>query len=234
MASETHRMVLATSNAHKIEEITAILKPVGWSLLTGRDFPHPPPDPEESGDSYEANALIKAWAWAQATGLPALSDDSGLEVNALQGAPGIHSARYAPTAPARIARLLEALRATPADNGARAARFVCCAVVAWPRHPPGESSRATCALLEKVHRHRPRSERGENAHFLWLIFKGECPGAISHSPSGAQGFGYDPVFLVEGWGGLTMAELSDEEKNRVSHRGRALAAFMAAMENALQ
>ena len=187
-------LVIATSNPHKITELTPLLRPARWTIRTGADFPDAP-DPEETGATYEENALIKARAWAEATGLPALADDSGLEVEALGGRPGIHSSRYAPTAEARIDKLLEALREIPGDR--RRARFVC--VIAFV--DPGGASKT---------------------------FQGICPGAITRSRSGGHGFGYDPVFLVDGCGGRTMAELTPEEKNTLSHRARAAAALLEA------
>ncbi len=204
------QIILATSNAHKIEEIRAILAPSGLRLLTRRDFPGHAPDPVESGETYRCNSIIKATTWADFFKIPALADDSGLEVEALGGAPGIHSARYAPTSAERIAKLLDALRDVPAER--RAARFVCCAALAWP----------TTRVLE--------SKCGARSqHCVQTL--GICTGRIAFAPAGTGGFGYDPVFLVDGCGGLTMAELPAAEKNRISHRARALAALLANIRN---
>ncbi|HEX7021606.1 MAG TPA: RdgB/HAM1 family non-canonical purine NTP pyrophosphatase, partial [Trueperaceae bacterium] len=150
--------------------------------------------PEERGASYEENALVKAGYVALATGLPSLGDDSGLEVDALEGAPGIYSARFggALTSGERIAHLLSRLRGVPKD--ARGATFVCSLVVATPS-----------GQLQ--------------------TFRGECRGQILEGPRGESGFGYDPIFYSPELR-KTFAEASEEEKRRVSHRGRALQAFV--------
>jgi len=186
-------IVLATFNSHKIGELTELLKDSGWTLRTADDLSVRPKEPDENAATYEENAEIKARAWMEATGLPALADDSGLEVEALDGRPGIHSSRYAPTADARIDKLLGELRDVP--EGKRAARFVCAVALVKP---------------------------GGDV----MIRRGVCPGKIGFHRSGEHGFGYDPVFLVDGCDGRTMAELRPEEKNRLSHRGRAIAALL--------
>lgn len=179
------KVVLATANPHKVEEINAITRNFGV------EFVMPPEgfDPEENGADFEENALIKAQEANRLTSMPALADDSGLCVDALEGGPGIYSARYAPTAGERIEKLLNVLKDVPFEK--RGAKFVCAMV-----------------LLDK---------EGN------VIFsdKGECYGKISFEPKGKNGFGYDPVFLVEGRN-LTMAELSEDEKNKISHRAIAL------------
>ncbi len=190
-------VVLATANDHKIEELGAILSNSGWVLRTGKEFPHRP-EPEENGSTYEENALIKARAWASATGLPALADDSGLEVDALDGRPGLHSARYAPTADQRIDRLLEALKNVKEAD--RIARFVCHVALVWP----------------------DGRER---------VARGMCEGRIGFHRAGEKGFGYDPVFLVDERPGRTMAELPMEEKNKVSHRARAIGRLLEEMRS---
>ncbi|MBS7262786.1 MAG: RdgB/HAM1 family non-canonical purine NTP pyrophosphatase [Eubacteriales bacterium] len=151
-------------------------------------------DPEETGTTFEENALIKARAVCAATGLPALADDSGLCVDALDGAPGVFSARYAAMHHVDDANalLLEQMKAVP--DGERSARFV--ASVALAR-PDGSV----------------------------VIACGQCRGSIARAPKGDGGFGYDPIFALPD--GRTIAELSDEEKNRVSHRGEALRALAA-------
>jgi XTP/dITP diphosphohydrolase len=159
-------LVVATTSAGKLREIQAILGAPGRILRSLADYPRVVLPPE--GDDYEGNALAKARAAARATGLPALADDSGLEVDALAGAPGTHSARFGGPGlddAGRIALLLRELAGVPAEK--RRARFVC--VAAWSS-PDG---------LE-------RSARGE------------CPGVLLDAPRGMRGFGYDPIFLPEG------------------------------------
>lgn len=179
------QIVLATSNPHKVEEINAITEGLGV------EFVLPPEgfDPVEDGDTFEANALIKALEANKLTHLPTLADDSGLCVDALAGAPGLHSARYANTQGDKIEKLLMAMKDVPEEK--RGAKFVCAMV-----------------LLD---------EHGE----LLFSDRGECFGKIALEAKGKNGFGYDPVFIVEG-GNLAMAELPEDEKNRISHRGLAL------------
>lgn len=188
-------LLIATNNAHKITEITAILQPQRLQLVTpaqrGVSL-----EVEENGDTYAANALLKARAGVRLTGLPTLADDSGLEVEALGGKPGLHSSRWHGHLPQaeKNALLVAELAQDPAAP--RTARFVCAAALVLPS---GEA----------------------------LTFFGECRGRIATAARGAQGFGYDPVFLVDGRDGLTMAELPEGEKNRISHRARALQALRA-------
>ena len=158
-------------------------------------------DVDESGETFEENARIKALAYSQASGLLTLADDSGLEVDALGGAPGVRSARFAgagATDADRYRKLLTALADVPAGVGqsgrsARSARFRCVVALAQP-----ERTVRTAA--------------------------GTCEGEIGLVPRGEHGFGYDPVFVVEGYSGQTMAELDPDVKNRISHRARALVA----------
>ena len=182
-------LVLATSNRGKVAEFARLLGSRFAHYRTLADFDLPAPD--ETGTTYRENAGLKARSCAAATGLPSLADDSGLEVAALDGAPGLHSARYADDPEARIQRVLSELAAKPGAD--RSAKFVC--VLAYAE-PGGEA----------------------------LTFAGECPGLIIDDRRGSGGFGYDPIFLVKDLA-RTMAELSGEEKDRLSHRGRALAAF---------
>lgn len=200
--------VAATSNKHKIEEIGAITRRLGIEVIsraeagarTGRgalDF-----EIEEDGDSFEANSEKKARAVMEACGLPAVADDSGLEVDALDGAPGVFSARYAGedgNDAANNAKLLEALKDVPEEG--RGARFVSVITLVYP---DGRK----------------------------IVARGECPGRILYGPRGAGGFGYDPLFLPEG-GDRSFGELLPEEKNRISHRARALAALAEALDGAL-
>lgn len=188
-------IVIASKNDGKTREVRRILEglPVRW--LTWRDL-EVWPQVEESGDTFLANALIKAEALASATGVAALADDSGLEVDALGGAPGVRSARYGGedgNAELNIRRLLSELEGVPADR--RAARFVCCVVFCFP---------------------------GSGGNHIDTY--GTCEGFITFEPRGEGGFGYDPVFMPQGRD-LTFAELSPGEKDALSHRGRALQAL---------
>lgn len=179
------KIVLATTNPHKVEEINAITKDLGVEfILPPKEF-----DPVENGDTFEENALIKAKEANRLTGMPALADDSGLCIEALNNLPGVFSARYAPTQKDKIEKLLNELKGVPFEK--RDAKFVCAMV-----------------LLDK------------NGEILFSD-RGECFGKISFEPKGKNGFGYDPVFIVNG-GDITMAELSEDEKNKISHRAIAL------------
>lgn len=180
-------LIVATHNRNKIAEFQRILEPLSVAVTTA-DLP----EVEETGKTFAENAYLKAESACRATGLPSVADDSGLEVIALGGAPGIYSARYAgegATDAQRVAKLLEALRNVPEER--RTARFVC----------------AICCVF-------PNGDL--------LTARGECPGGIAFAPRGADGFGYDPVFLV---GEKTFSELSGAEKDAVSHRGKALRLF---------
>lgn len=178
----------------EINEIVArqVIMPnnvVCGSVNNGVEFVLPPVDfdPVEDGETFEENSLIKAREAARLSGMMSLADDSGLCVEALGGAPGIHSARYAETAQARIDKLLDVL----GDLDNRKAKFVC-----------------VMTLVDA------------EGNILFQS-RGECHGEIAKKQSGVNGFGYDPIFLVEGTR-LTMAEMSEEEKNEISHRGMAL------------
>jgi XTP/dITP diphosphohydrolase len=184
------RVVVATGNAHKLEEIRSILADLPLDLVPMTELGVP--EPIEDGTTFEANALIKARACVAATGLPALADDSGLEVDALDGAPGIRSARYAGEPAddlANNAKLVAAL----ADVGPerRTARFVCAATVVTP-----DGSEA--------------------------VVRGAMSGRIVTEPRGTNGFGYDPHFVADvSRDGRTNAELEPAEKDAISHRGAA-------------
>lgn len=190
------RLVIATGNAHKRDEIAAILDALhvgNVSLMSLRDLPNAP-SVEENGATFAENARLKAVAVSNAFDAYALADDSGIVVDALGGAPGIHSARYAganATDADRIAKLLDELRDAPEEN--RSARFVCAMALAQK----GE------VVAETV---------------------GVCEGRIASEPRGDGGFGYDPVFFLPERG-CAMAEISAETKNRISHRARALEAM---------
>lgn len=188
-------LVAATANPHKLEEIAAIL--AGRVTLA----PRPPgvADVDEHGDTLEANAALKAHAIAAAAGLPALADDTGLEVEALGGAPGVRSARYAGEGASdadNVARLLDELAGSAGTQ--RRARFRTVVVVAWP---DGRE----------------------------VVADGVVEGHIAEAPRGSGGFGYDPVFVADDAGGRTFAELDAAEKNAISHRTRALAALLEAL-----
>ena len=188
-------VVLASSNPGKLAELKARLEPAGLHVVPQDAFGVEPP--EETGLTFVENALIKARAACAATGLPALADDSGIVVDALEGAPGVRSARYAGPGASdggNVARLLEALRGVaPAERGAV---FVC--AIVWLRH-----TRDPCPI----------------------ICEGVWEGRVLDAPRGDGGFGYDPVFFLDALG-RTAAELSRAEKNAVSHRGQALARLL--------
>ena len=184
------KLVLATANPHKAREIEAVLRATGLAVEL---VPRPPSvlDVDETGDTLEDNARLKAQALCEATGMGALADDTGLEVDALDGAPGVFSARYAgedATYADNVNKLLGALDGVPAD--ARRARFATVALARWP------DGREVAAL-------------------------GELDGTIATEPRGSGGFGYDPVFVPDDGDGRTFAEMAPEEKDAVSHRGRA-------------
>jgi XTP/dITP diphosphohydrolase len=186
------RLVLASSNRGKLAELQPLLADAGYELLTQGELGVG--DAIEDGRTFIENALIKARHAAAATGLPALADDSGIVVDALDGAPGLHSARYAGVhgdAQANNRKLLEALRGVP--EAARSARFV--AVLVLLRHADDP---------------------------LPLVAQGVWEGRILEAPQGTNGFGYDPIFFDPALG-RGAGELEPELKNRVSHRGKALA-----------
>jgi XTP/dITP diphosphohydrolase len=183
------KLLVATSNRGKLGEVQEILAPLGFTLLSLADAALPAPD--ETGVTFEDNAALKATECAKQSGLWTLADDSGLCVDALGGAPGVHSARYAPTDVERRRKLLDALEAVP--EGRRGAHFFCAV--------------ALCA---------PDGQRLFRA-------QGRVDGSIGTGERGANGFGYDPIFLPSETPGRTLAELASAEKNALSHRGRALA-----------
>ena len=196
------KIVLASSNEHKVKEINAIINDTlskgngtykTGSGLINLEFVLPPKefDPIEDGATFEANSLIKARAAWDLSKSWTLADDSGLCIDALDGAPGIHSARYEKTPQARIDRVLGEM----AGVEKRSARFKCAMTLI---NPDGE---------------------------LAFSYTGVCEGAIVDEQRGLNGFGYDPIFLVDGTN-KTMAELSEDEKNKISHRGKALNAVL--------
>ena len=190
------RLVLATGNAGKLREMRAILAPWGVDVRPQSEFTRAAA--EETGLSFVENALLKARFAAEVSGLPAIADDSGLEVDALHGAPGIYSARYAGPGADDVAnndRLLRDLETVP--DAERTARYRCAMVyLRWALDPAP------------------------------LVCQASWEGRIGRLPRGRGGFGYDPLFLVDD-GSQTAAELEAAHKNEVSHRGRALRALVA-------
>jgi len=192
------RIVLASSNPGKLRELAALLAPLRLELLAQADLGIAPP--EETGTTFRENALLKARHAAQHAALPALADDSGLEVDAMGGRPGVHSARYAGAGAsdtANLERLLQELQATP--DGERTARYQC--------------------VIACVHRADDPQP---------LIATGTWAGHIVRAPSGSGGFGYDPVFVPAGET-CTAAQLSAARKNAISHRALALHALIAGL-----
>ena len=193
----TRRIVLATSNPGKVAEIRAALADVGVEVL-GLEALSDRSPVDETGTTFEENARIKAEAYSRRTTLPVLADDSGIEVDALGGAPGVLSARYGGEGlddPGRNRLLLDNLRGVP--RAERTARFVCVLALAV-----GGRTIATYA--------------------------GVVEGRIAEGPEGSEGFGYDPIFFHEGIG-RTFGTISREEKQRLSHRGQAVARFAEAV-----
>ncbi|HEX8422239.1 MAG TPA: XTP/dITP diphosphatase [Pyrinomonadaceae bacterium] len=197
MDTTTHpELLIATRNAGKIRELTELLSNLPLRLRHLSEFPRIE-EVEETGETFAANAELKARLYSRQTNLWTLADDSGLEVDALGGAPGVFSARYGgahATDAERNARLLAELSAT--KDAGRTARFTC-----------------TIALYE------PEAETAQ-------IFAGTCEGRISEHPRGHNGFGYDPLFVPTGYA-HTFGELSDDLKQQISHRARALRAVRA-------
>jgi XTP/dITP diphosphohydrolase len=191
------RLLVATHNRGKLEEIAALLAPYGVEVTGAAD--HALPEPEETETSFAGNARIKAHAAARATGLPALADDSGLEIDALGGAPGVHTADWAETGSGRdfvhaMTRAHDALLASGAPRP-WTARFRCALVLAWPE--------------------------GHDE-----LFEGAIEGQITWPMRGEKGHGYDPIFVPDGHE-ETFAEMDRWEKNRMSHRGRAMEKLVA-------
>ena len=195
------RIVVATRNPGKLREIREALAGLPVELVAADEIPGAP-EVEELGETFFDNAAQKALALARHSGLPALADDSGLEVEALGGAPGVYSARYAGPEcdfDKNMRKVLEELQGVPDDK--RAARFVCVIALCRPGHEP-------------------------------QAFHGECPGRIGHERRGRGGFGYDPIFFMQGQD-KTFAELTPEEKNTISHRALATKACRKELERLL-
>lgn len=186
------RVVVATGNRGKLDEIRTALDFPGWEFVTAADLGAETLEVEETGDTFVDNARLKAHAYHKMFGIPALADDSGLEVDALSGAPGVYSSRYAgadATDADNNVKLLSALADVP--DAERTARF-----------------RSVIVFID---------EDGTET-----VAGGACEGVIGHEPRGTGGFGYDPLFLPDATPGRAMAELDRAEKNAISHRGAAL------------
>lgn len=189
MGTAITELVLATRNPHKGEELAALLAGLGITIRTLKDFPEAP-EVEEDGATCEANAIKKAVEIARATGIPSVADDTGLEVDALGGRPGVYAARYAGEQASyedNCRKLISELSGVPREQ--RKARFLTVAAMAVP---------------------------GEQIQ----VALGELNGYITEHPMGSRGFGYDPIFYVPELG-ATLAELSAEQKNVISHRAKA-------------
>lgn len=192
------RIILATHNQGKIREFREAFAELGWEAVPISEIADLP-DPEETGATFEENALQKARAYAAAVGEPVLSDDSGIIADALGDRPGIYSARYAGTHGDDEANNRKLIRdLAPYTGDERKGRYVCVVALVWP------DGRAVTA-------------------------EGACEGIIRDFYAGTGGFGYDPLFFLPQFG-KTMAEISLEEKNSISHRGRALRALIAKLK----
>ncbi|MEO1687896.1 MAG: RdgB/HAM1 family non-canonical purine NTP pyrophosphatase [Pseudomonadota bacterium] len=198
------RLVVASHNEGKVSEIRALLAPFGIETVSAGELGLPVP--EETETTFEGNAALKARAAATAAGLPALSDDSGIAVDALGGAPGVHTADWAETPAGRdfgmaMTKARQAIEAAGAQEP-WTARFVCVLCLAWP-----DGTEET--------------------------FRGEAPGRMVWPPRGETGHGYDPVFVPQaGPGDLTFAEMDPDAKNAISHRAAAFAQLKARLEDA--
>lgn len=182
-------LLLATTNRHKVEEFQAIFSDLPFQLLSLRDV-HLNMEVEETGKTFQENSVLKALAYARASGMLTLADDSGLEIDALGGEPGVYSARFAGEQTPyeeRFQIILARLQGLPAER--RTARFRCIITIADPMG-------------------------------YYRSVEGKIEGVIADHPAGTHGFGYDPIFLVPELG-KTAAELAPEQKNEISHRGRA-------------
>jgi XTP/dITP diphosphohydrolase len=188
--------VLATANPHKADEMRAVLVDLDIELI---ERPVDVPEVEETEDTLEGNALLKARALVEATGRPAIADDTGLFVEVLNGRPGVFSARYAGESASdrdNVEKLLAELEGV--DEGRRRAQFRTVIAVAYPQRGP-------------------------------TLVVGTLDGSITAAPRGEGGFGYDPVFAPNGAGGRTLAQMSPDQKNAISHRGNALRALALAL-----
>jgi XTP/dITP diphosphohydrolase len=194
-------LLVATTNAGKVRELQALLAGLPVRLLLPAELGLQM-DVEETGVTFAENATIKARAWFERTRMPTLAEDSGLEVDALGGEPGVYSARYLglPDGPVKNERLLEILRDIPPSR--RGCSYIC----------------AICLITADGAKHE---------------FDGRCAGRIAFAPAGEGGFGFDPIMLIPRLG-RTIAELPDEEKNRISHRGRATRKLVRYLKSAVR
>lgn len=183
------KIIIATHNKHKLQEMSRILSPMGYEVVTDRDLGIELTDAEENGETFLDNARIKAESGCRESGLPCIADDSGLCVDALDGAPGVFSARYSGTHgddDGNNKKLLSELEGIPTEK--RTAHFACAICVSFP-----DGSEVTAT--------------------------GKCEGYIGYEKKGTNGFGYDPLFMV---GDRSLAQMTAEEKDAISHRGNAL------------
>ncbi len=193
------KLVFASSNKGKIKEIRQLLEPQGIAVLTLLDIGFTD-EIAETGETFEENARIKASAICRFSGLPAVSDDSGICIDALDGAPGVLSARYlGEDTPYEVKNRMVLEQLADVPDAKRTARYECC---------------VCCVFLDG-------SE---------IVTHGTCEGVLAHEPKGGNGFGYDPIFMV---GDKTMAQLTDDEKNSISHRAKAVAAFVLELKRKL-
>lgn len=221
------RLVIATHNVKKGGEMVQILggRFPGLNILTLADYPSAP-EPEETGDTYAENASIKSESAAAFTGEWSLADDAGLEIDALDGAPGVYSKRFEGVDSSfdhKIGRVLELLRDVPVEG--RGARFRCCIALSPPPTPsssrsfvPPAASQTPTPGPSPFHSFVAPG-RGEV-----LLFQATCEGRIAYERSGTGGFGYDPIFYLPELG-CTMADLTAEQKHQISHRGKVLREF---------
>ena len=183
------KIIIATHNKHKLQEMSRILSPMGYEVVTDLDLGIELTDAEENGETFLDNARIKAESGCKESGLPCIADDSGLCVDALNGAPGVYSARYSGVHgddDGNNKKLLSELEGVPTEK--RTAHFACAICVSFP-----DGSEVTAT--------------------------GKCEGYIGYEKKGTNGFGYDPLFMV---GDRSLAEMTAEEKDAISHRGNAL------------
>ena len=240
------KLIFATGNKGKLREAREILGPYGIEVISPYDLGLTPEqvDVEETGSTFEENAIIKVRHLWSLTGLPCFADDSGLVVDALGGAPGIYSARYASLdgsgADHNFASNIDKLLHNLQGVTDRRARFVCVAALALPvervkRHAsacPAETGTEDAERPMSVGR-EPRGTLGAEPltdnkcpEYSIAVFEGTCAGRIAGKPAGCGGFGYDPIFIADAYPDRTLAEVDEDAKNAISHRGNALAKML--------